>query len=131
MLRVPAAAALRRSLLVLAFLAGLGAGLYLGAVVREGHAQSPEVAAALHAAAQEYGVSEAWMRRISWCESRFWPGAVSRGGHQGLFQFSPRTYAWMAEQAGLAGTSPFDPWSAARVAAWGLSHGYAGHWSCR
>lgn len=94
-------------------------------------AQSAEVATALRHAAAEYGVSESWLRRVSWCESRWTPGITSRGGHAGLFQFAPATYRWMAARAGYAGTSPYDAWSAAHVAAWAFSRGYAGHWSCR
>lgn len=115
----------------LGFVAGSVLASYLTLSCADVRAQSPEVAAAIHQAAQRYGVSEGRLLRISWCESRWTPWVTSRGGHQGLFQFAPRTYAWMAGQAGFAGTTPYDPWAAAHVAAWGLANGYAHHWSCR
>ena len=115
----------------LGFLAGAALASWLTLSCASGNAQSEEVAAAIQEAATTYGVSEAWLRRIAWCESRFTPSVTSRGGHMGLFQYAPRTYAWMSAQAGLAGTSPYDPWSAAMVTAWALAHNYASHWSCR
>jgi len=93
-------------------------------------AQSPEVAEAIADAARTYGVSEGWLRRIARCESGFRPGVTSRGGHAGLYQFAWPTWAWMSRQAGYEGTSPYEAWPAAHVAAWALSRGYARHWSC-
>lgn len=122
--------ALRHVLHTLVFLAGLLAGMYLSAVAIQGHAQSAEVADAIHQAAATYGVSEPWLRRIAYCESRYTPWATSRGGHMGLYQYAPGTYRWMSWQAGLGGTSAYDPWAAAMVTAWALAHGYAGHWAC-
>jgi len=115
----------------LGFVAGVVLASWIALSCTSTRAQSAEVAGAIHEAAVTYGVSEPWMRRIAWCESRFSPGVTSRGGHMGLFQFSGPTYRWMSAQAGLAGTSPYDPWTAAMVTAWALSRGYAGHWSCR
>jgi len=120
----------RYVLIVCAFLGGLLAGMYAGAVIREGHAQSAEVAAALSNASEHYGVSEAWLRRVTWCESRWTPGVTSRGGHMGIAQFSAPTWRWMSAQAGWAGASPYDEWAALDVLAWGLAHGYARHWAC-
>lgn len=94
-------------------------------------AQSVEVADALHQAAVNRDVSESWLRRITWCESRWVPGATSRGGHMGLAQFSAPTWRWMSAQAGWDGASAYDAYAAADTLAWALSHGYAGHWSCR
>ena len=93
-------------------------------------AQSPEVAEALADAAATYGVSEGWLRAIARCESGFRPWVTSPGGHMGLLQFHPRTWAWMSQQAGYGGTNPYDAWAAAHVAAWALSRGYARHWAC-
>jgi hypothetical protein len=114
-------------LLCIVFLAGFFTALSCATA----RAQSPEVADAIHQAAATYDVSEPWMRRIAFCESRFTPWVTSRGGHAGLFQYAPSTYRWMSGQAGLAGTSPYDPWAASMVTAWALRHGYAGHWACR
>lgn len=111
--------------------AGFALGSYLTLSCAPTRAQSEEVAGAIHQAAVTYGVSEPWLRRIAYCESRYTPWVTSRGGHMGLFQYAPSTYRWMSAQAGLAGTSPYDPWSAAMVTAWALSRGYAGHWACR
>jgi soluble lytic murein transglycosylase-like protein len=115
----------------LGFCAGAVLASWLTLSCAVGHTQSPEVSAAIHQAATTYGVSEAWMRRVSWCESRWTPWATNaRSGAAGLFQFMPRTWRWMSAQAGWAGASPYDPWAAAAVAAWGLRNGYASHWSC-
>ena len=122
---------LQRLLLVLTFLSGLLAGMYLTAVSREGHAQSAEVAAAIHEASVANGVSEGWLRRIAYCESRYTPWVTSRGGHMGLFQYAQGTWRWMSTQAGYAGASPYDPRAAAMVTGWALAHDLSGHWACR
>lgn len=119
-----------RLLLALAFLLGMLSGLYLTTTIQEGHAQSPEVASAIHTAAIRHGVSEPWLRQIAWCESRFSSWATSHGGHQGLFQYAPGTWVTFSRWAGYAGASPYDPWAAADVTAWAISRGYARHWSC-
>lgn len=121
---------MRQLLLGASFLLGMLAGCYATAVAVEGHAQSPEVSAAISQAARAHGVSERWMRAIAACESTFRPWVTSRGGHMGLYQFAATTWRWMSRQAGLAGADPYDPWAAAMVAAWGLRNGYAHHWSC-
>jgi hypothetical protein len=62
------------------------------------------------AAAQE-GISWAagHLKRIAWCESKWWPLAYNRSsGASGVFQFLPRTWAWASRAAGWAGSSPFD-----------------------
>ena len=118
-----------------AWLLGFTAGSVLASYVTlscgTASSQSQEVAQAIHQAASEYGVSEAWLLRVAACESRFVPWVTSRGGHRGLFQFADRTFAWMSWQAGWGGTSPYDPAAAAHVAAWAFRNGYAHHWSCR
>lgn len=114
----------------LGFVAGAALASWITLSCAGAGAQSPEVAQAIHQAAARHGVSEGWMRRIVWCESRYVPWVTSRGGHMGLAQFAPRTWAWMSRQAGWAGASPYDPWAASDVLAWGLVNGYAHHWSC-
>lgn len=114
----------------LGFIAGSVLASYITLTCGTGTAQSAEVASAIHQAAAEYGVSERWMLTIARCESSYLPWVTSRGGHMGLYQYAASTYRWMSAQAGLAGTSPYDPWSAAMVTAWALSRGYARHWSC-
>jgi hypothetical protein len=54
-------------LVALGFVAGYVGGC-IGMAATNGHAQSPsvEVAAAISTAAQEHGVSEAWLRRVAW-----------------------------------------------------------------
>jgi Transglycosylase SLT domain len=115
----------------LGFLAGSVLASWITLSCATSGAQSPEVAAALTSAAQTHGVSEGWLRRITFCESRWQPWVTSRGGHMGIAQFSARTWNWMSTQAGWGGYSPYDPWAALHVLAWALSHGMSGHWSCR
>src|SRR5262245_43060885 len=93
---------------LLGFLTGFYLGAYIFVHVTHATAQSVDVAAAIHQAAAETGVSEAWLRRVAYCESRYTPWVTSRGGHQGLYQFAPGTWRWMSAQAGLAGASPYD-----------------------
>jgi soluble lytic murein transglycosylase-like protein len=113
------------------FIAGAVLASYVALSCGPTQAQSQEVATAIAVAAERHGVSEAWLRRVSWCESRWTPWVTSRGGHRGLFQFADRTWGWMSQQAGWAGASPYDPWAAADVAAWAFSRGMSGHWACR
>ena len=112
------------------FLAGAVLASYVVLSCGPTQAQSTEVASAIHQAAAEYGVSERWMLSIARCESSYLPWVTSRGGHMGLYQYAAGTYRWMSAQAGLAGTSAYDPWSAAMVTAWALRNGYARHWAC-
>jgi soluble lytic murein transglycosylase-like protein len=51
-------------------------------------------------------------------ESAFQPGAKSRVGAQGLFQFMPATAAWAAEQAGFQPAAPNDPNWSIKAAVW-------------
>lgn len=72
------------------------------------------------------------MRRIAWCESRWFPGAFNRvSGASGVFQFVARTWAWASRGAGWAGASPFDAVANVYSAAYLYRVGGAGHWSCR
>ena len=114
----------------LGFVAGSVLASWLTLSCAELRAQSPEVAGAIHAAAVRHGVSESWLLRTAWCESRYLPWATSRGGHRGLMQFADSTWRWMSSQAGWWGASPYNAWAAADVAAWAFSRGMASHWSC-
>ena len=114
----------------LGFLAGAALASYLTLSCAPGNAQSEEVADAIHQAAVARNVSEAWLRRVTWCESRWSPWVTSRGGHMGLAQFAGPTWRWMSAQAGHAGESAYEPYAAADTLAWGLANGYARHWSC-
>lgn len=116
---------------LLGFAAGAALASWCTLSCAPGHAQSAEVAAAMHEAATTYGVSEAWLRKIAYCESRYTPWVTSRGGHAGLYQYAATTWRWMSAQAGYAGADPYDPWAAAMVTGYALAHGYAGHWACR
>lgn len=113
------------------FAAGAALASWLTLSCAVGHTQTPEVSVAISQAAERHGVSEGWMRRILWCESRFTPWVTSRGGHMGIAQFAPRTWQWMSWQAGWGGASAYDPVAAVDVLAWALAHGLSGHWSCR
>lgn len=119
--------ALRQLLLVLTFLAGLLAGMYLTAVIREGHAQSPEVAYALDHAADTYGVSRRCLWNIAKRETggTYWPWVTNRrSGAAGLMQYLWTTWANLSRWAGYGGASPYDPWAAAHVAAWAIANPY-------
>jgi soluble lytic murein transglycosylase-like protein len=114
----------------LGFLAGSVLAGYVTLSCAPGRAQSAEVASALDHAAAEYGVSARCLYAIAWRESRYtpWVDNFQGSGARGLMQFMPATYRWMSAQAGYAGTSPYDAWSAAHVAAWGIRNGYLSHW---
>ena len=112
------------------FLAGSVFASYLTLSCGTASSQSQEVASAIHQAASEYGVSEAWMLRIARCESRYLPWVTSRGGHMGLYQYAPQTWRTFSRWAGYADASPYDPWSAAMVTAYALARGYGHHWAC-
>lgn len=116
----------------LGFLAGSALATWLTLCTLTAAAQSPDVQAAMESASATYGVPYATLRRLALCESRFrpWVDNEQGSGAMGLYQFMPRTWAWMSHQAGWGGSSPYDPWAAAHVTAWALSRGYGRHWSC-
>lgn len=129
------ATSVRQLLLVLTFLAGICAGLYLGAVVREGHAQTAEVEAALRSAAATEHVAYRCLRDIAWAESRFRPlvDNYQGSGAAGLFQFKAGTWRENAPRAGYDRdpAARYQPWPAAHVAAWMIARpwtGALGHW---
>lgn len=124
----------RYVLIVCAFLGGMLAGVYAGAVIENGHAQqaSPEVAYALNHAADLHGTSRACLWNIAWRESRYrpWENNWQGSGAAGLMQFKAGTYSWMAGMAGYP-TDPgwrYDAWVSAHVASWAIAHGYLSHW---
>jgi soluble lytic murein transglycosylase-like protein len=83
------------------------------------------IVAIIEAAAARWGVSGAWMVSIAQCESGLRPTAYNpRGPYIGLFQFLPSTFA------GNGGTSIYDPYDQANIAAKMLAHGQAHQWSC-
>lgn len=78
-------------------------------------------------AAVAYGQSATALRRVAFCESRFYLYARSSGGHLGPFQFAPSTW----RSTPYAGFSVFDPIAAPLGAAWMWSRGRKGEWACR
>jgi len=83
----------------------------------------------IDAAAYRWGVSAARMKCVAWRESTYRPWVTSPGGHRGLFQFADQTYQWASWNAGVGGSSPYDPYAAAESAAWLMSVGGWHHWS--
>jgi soluble lytic murein transglycosylase-like protein len=86
--------------------------------------------ALIRAAAQRHGIDPDLLLAIAVCESKLKPGARGPDGAAGMFQIAPRTWAWAAEQAGLAGASPYDPIASSEVAAWLLKTQGAKLWGC-
>lgn len=115
---------------LLGFIAGSVLATYLTLSCTPTRAQSAEVSDAIHRAAVWHGVSEGWLKRVAWCESKYFPLARGRAGEMGLFQFQWRTWRWMSPRAGYAGASPDDPYAAAMVAAWAFAHRLSSHWTC-
>ncbi len=91
----------------------------------------PTVPDIIYAAADRYGVDGNRMACVAWYESRFDPQAYNwRDGSMGLFQWQPRTWAWASWNAGVGGSSPYEPYAAAESAAWLMSQpGGFRHWS--
>lgn len=106
------------------FLAGTVLASYLTLSCQPGHAQSIEVAEALNHAAATYGVAPRCLWTIAYRESRYQPELDNlRGsGARGLMQFKDGTWRFMSWAAGYGGASVYDPWSAAHVAAWAITH---------
>jgi soluble lytic murein transglycosylase-like protein len=115
------------------FIAGAVLASYVTLSCAPGRAQSAEVAYALDHAAAEYGVSRRCLWNLAYRESRYlpWVDNSQGSGARGLMQFKDGTYRFMSAQAGYAGTSPYDAWSAAHVAAWAIRNGYLSHWGGR
>lgn len=84
------------------------------ATVARAHGRVPKrVDAAIHAASRRYGAPYLEMVAVSWCESRWFPGAVGDGSY-GLFQFLKGTWA----RTPYARFSVFNPEANALAAAW-------------
>lgn len=117
----------------LGFIAGAALASWLTLSCAPGRAQSAEVAYALDHAADTYGVSRRCLWNIAYRESRYlpWVDNFQGSGARGLMQFKDGTYRFMSTQAGYAGSSPYDAWSAAHVAAWAIRNGYLSHWGGR
>lgn len=77
-----------------------------------------------------YSLDGARMLRIAQCESRLDPRAQSRGGHYGVYQFLPNTYAANYQAAG-AGPDYWDAGNNVRTAAYMFSIGQAWQWECK
>lgn len=67
------------------------------------------------------------MRRVPGCESTWNPLAVSAGGHLGLFQFAPGT--WAGTPYGRR--SALQAKWASLAAAWMIRQGRRAEWSCK
>lgn len=109
----------------LSFLLGMG---FAHGCLKAG-AQSAEVSEALNHAADSTGLS----RRFLWClagrESTYRPWAVGdSGAAHGLMQFHLPTWRWASARYGFAGSSPYDAWAAAHVAAGMIRDGGRYHW---
>ncbi len=90
------------------------------------HASIPDT---IYAAAERWGVDGNRMACIAWFESTWRPWVTSPGGDRGLFQFTDSTWIWASWNAGVGGSSPYDPYAAAESAAWLMSQGGWHHWS--
>jgi resuscitation-promoting factor RpfB len=92
---------------------------------------STEIESIIRDAAAAQGADPEQLLRVTYCESRFNPGAYNASGASGLFQFLPSTWAVNSVRAGFAGASVFDPVASANVAAWMFVRGQAGQRVCK
>lgn len=89
---------------------------------------STSVSEAIALAARVYGVSEAAMRRVAFCESRFDPNAHNASSASGLFQFLTSTWA----HTPFADFSVWSPYANALAAAFTVrGDGGWRQWVCR
>jgi hypothetical protein len=90
--------------------------------------------AAIRRAAREFHVNVHFMLAIARCESRLDPHVTNPDtGAAGLYQFMWPTFRHYSAQLWWApGTwlSPYNPRAAARTAAYMISRGLAGEWTC-
>ena len=87
----------------------------------------------IDAAAAEYGIPGAApaLKRIAWCESRWFAGAFNRASAaSGVFQFVWRTWLYASRMAGFAGASPFDAVPNVWSATWLYRAEGPRHWVC-
>lgn len=94
-------------------------------------AATVDIPALIIQASFRYGLEPDRMLRIAWCESRWNPSAVGRGGATGVFQFMWYTWRWASVAAGYADASPYDPVANIEVASWLMATEGARHWTCR
>ena len=73
------------------------------------------------------GWKRSWLLRIPACESTWNPYAVSDGGHRGLYQFAPGTWAGTPYGSRSIHSAFWQPYAAA----WMLGQGRVGEWACR
>ena len=114
------------------FCAGCVLASYVALSCGVGHTQSvPEL---IDQAATEWGIPWAagHLRRISWCESKWFPGAYNRSsGAAGVFQFLPGTWRYASRAAGFGGASVFDAVANVWSATWLYRTDGPRHWVCR
>jgi hypothetical protein len=72
------------------------------------------------------GWRRAWMLRVPGCESTWNPFAVSPGGHRGLYQFAPGTWAGTPYGRRSIFSAFWQPFAAA----WMLRQGRVREWAC-
>lgn len=82
-------------------------------------------------AAQRWGLDSRQMLRVAWCESRWNPGAQSRAGAAGVFQFIPSTWHLASEAVNMSYASPYDPVANIEAASWLMATQGPRHWTCR
>jgi Transglycosylase SLT domain len=71
------------------------------------------------------------LKRIAFCESRFWPLAYNRSsGAAGVFQMLPSTWRWVSRASGWVGASVFDAVANVYGGAWLYRVGGPRHWVC-
>jgi hypothetical protein len=91
------------------------------------------VPAMIRSAAGRYRLDAQRMLRIAACESRYQPGATSRGGHRGVFQFDGPTWAGRAPLAGVSAdfAVAYDAGANVEVAASTMAAGQWWRWECQ
>ncbi|MBI3936377.1 MAG: hypothetical protein HY323_05320 [Betaproteobacteria bacterium] len=90
------------------------------------HRVDPSLRYGILLASVVYRQSAAALRRVAWCESRFYLWARSPGGNVGPFQFAPATWAGTP----FARFSPFDPVASSLATGWMWQRGRKNDWSC-
>lgn len=84
----------------------------------------------IRAAARRWGLDEARMLRVAWCESKYDPYAVGDGGRSvGVFQF--QAALWSETPQGRAGLDRRNAAANIEAAMWGWATGKRSHWSCQ
>lgn len=94
----------------------------------------PTVQEMIVQASIRWGLPPSRMLRIARCESRLGtdPNAYNgRSGHYGVFQFSPRTWAYASVRAGYVGASPLNDYTNIEVAMWLMKNVGPSQWTCK